>query len=244
MRSTARLAAALIAALALAACGGQASRRAHADAVWRSLDTACDLPCWHGLTPGESSPADVRAGLARLDAAAGFECFDLAEADEQGRAGAFCYWESVAAEPVWGGIFQFRREGEERLQHILLYLRRPVSAEEAVAHFGEPDRVWAMQHGLESSACRCRAHPPTVSEEGGPDFDLLYPARGLILSAFAEQPDQWPCLCRLTWIDALALVEPGSADDLDGWWQRVYGYGLAEEGGLFTPFPGWEVPFE
>lgn len=235
----------IIPALVLAACSESAAdRQQRADEVWARLETECDLPCWHGITPGDSIRAEVDGMLTGLEIAAGHECFDFAEAEEQGRAGAYCYWESRAGAPIWGGVFQFQKEGDERLDHILLYLRRPVAFEDGVEHFGEPGAVWAMQHGLQSTACACSGSPPTESEEGGPDFDLLYPERGLILSAYAEQPEQWPCLCRLTWIDAIVLVQPGSGEDLDGWWRSVYGYGLEEEGGRFMDFPGWATPFE
>lgn len=236
---------AVMTSLLVTACQTLEGRHAHAERVWAALETpACDLPCWHTLTPGEASQDDVQAVLDTSGFTAKRECFDLPEDDEEGRAGAICYWEGVASYPIWGGAFQFERGGDECLRNILLYPRDPVSFEEGVAHFGEPDMVWAGQYEAKSDACRCPARNPRAAEESGPDFDLIYPERGLILSALAEQPEQWPCLCRLTWIDAITLGSPAEGHDLDEWWRMFYGYGAEEEGGRFFDFPGWETRFE
>jgi len=238
-----RLSLTLLGVMSLIACQSPQARHAHAEATWEGLETLCDLPCWHGLTPGDSTRQEVGATLGALDIAAGYQCFDVSEAEEEGQVGGLCTWESRAGQPIWGGAFYFARDGAEPLIRTTLYLRRPVSLEEGVAHFGEPGALWAAQVEPGGPSCRCRAAPPAQAEEDGLDFDLLYPERGLILSAFGEPPDQGPCLCRLAWIDAITLVGPGSADDLDSWWREAYGRGLAEEGGLFLGFPGWETPF-
>ncbi len=229
----------------LSGCSTAAGRAAQAAKVWAALETpGCDLPCWRGLTPGQATLEEVGAVLGASDFVAGYNCFDLPDAEEEARAGGFCYWESRAGYPLWGGVFQFGREGDEPLMTNLLYLRVPISFEESVAHFGEPDTVWALQHELRSDECRCAARNPRQSEDGGPDFDLIYLRQGMILSAFAEQPEQWPCLCRLMWVDAITLGPPTDGLDLDGWWREMFGYGADEEEGDFFDFPGWGKPLQ
>ncbi len=235
----------LLAFAAFTACETATTRHARAELVWQALETpTCDLPCWHSITPGESTRADVEAILAASEFVAGHECIDLPDSDEQGRSGGFCYWESRAESQLWGGVFSFAREGQEPLAQNMLYLRYPISFEEVVAHFGEPDAVWANRYETTSEACRCSSSNPRQADDDGPDFELIYPALGLIFAAQAEQPDQWPCLCPLMWVDAIMLQQPGDPDDLGAWWHLNFGHGLDEAGGLFFDFPGWETPFE
>src|SRR5574341_740961 len=115
-------------ALLLAACSSPAARARHADQVWAALETpACDLPCWQGITPGQSTLPEVESTLRSLDLVAGVECFEVPDAGETPgtRSGGFCTWESRAGYPLWGGVFQFEQPGNEVLRQNFLYLRRP-----------------------------------------------------------------------------------------------------------------------
>lgn len=237
----------ILLAVGLAGCRGTTSQAAQAGQVWDALESpACDLPCWHQVRPGGSTPAEVEAALLAQDFIAGVECFTVPPEDlvPENRFGAFCTWESRAGYPLWGGVFQFGRDAPNRLEQSFITLRRPVSFEEAVSHFGEPGAVWGINHTGQAGACRCSENHSKNPAEGGIDLDLLYPEIGLILSAQQETVDQWPCLCGTMWIDSVTLGQPAGDRDLDGWWRLNFDHGLAEEGGQFLDFPGWETPFE
>lgn len=233
-------------ALLLAACSSPAARARHADQVWAALETpACDLPCWQGITPGQSTLPEVESTLRSLDLVAGVECFEVPDAGETPgtRSGGFCTWESRAGYPLWGGVFQFEQPGNEVLRQNFLYLRRPVSFEAAVSHFGQPESAWAIELSGAGGTCACTDRNPQRPAEGDLDAELLYPSRGLMLVAQKESSGQWPCLCAAMWVDAIALNPPAAAATLDDWWRLLFGYGLDEEGGVFFEFEGFGVAF-
>jgi hypothetical protein len=107
------------------------------------VDTACQPPCWGGITPGESTADDVYHVLAD---ARGVSIGSIDERRGGGDTIIRTHWYFTAPAPDSSGVAFFRENVTTALR---IYTVRTLRLRDVLEKLGEPDSLW--QHCAHSS---------------------------------------------------------------------------------------------